>query len=55
VPGTSSVELTCRHQANQHNRPQQATAPGRAIQAWPVHEDGWQRELLRTEVEVEFD
>ena len=55
VPGPSTIELTCRGEANRHNQPQHATEGTSSIQAWPVHEEGWQREILRTEVEVEFD
>ena len=55
VPGPSAVELTCRREANRHNKPQLATEGTDSIQAWPVHEDGWQREILRTEVAVDFD
>ena len=55
VPGTSTLELTCRREANRHNEPQRATQGASSVQAWPVHEEGWQREILRTEVELEFD
>jgi Zn-dependent peptidase ImmA (M78 family) len=55
VPGPSTVELTCRHEANRHNEPQHSADRTGSVQAWPVHEEGWQREILRTEVEVEFD
>ena len=55
VPGPSTVELACRREANRHNQPQHATDRAGSVQAWPVHEEGWQREILRTEVEVEFD
>ena len=55
VPGPSTVELTCRGEANRHNQPRHATERAGSVQAWPVHEEGWQREILRTEVAVEFD
>ena len=55
VPGPSSVELTCRREAHRRNEPQHATQSTGSVQAWPVHEEGWQREILRTEVEIEFD
>ena len=55
VPEPSIVELTCRREANQHNKPQRATDRTRSVQAWPIHEEGWQREILRTEVDLEFD
>ncbi len=53
VPGPSTVELTCRREANRHDEPQQAADGPNSVQAWPIHEDGWKREILRTEVDIE--
>jgi Zn-dependent peptidase ImmA (M78 family) len=55
VPEPSAVELTSRRAANRHNKPQHATDGSGSVQAWPIHEEGWQREILRTEVEAQFE
>jgi hypothetical protein len=36
-------------------RPSEITAQGVRVQAWPIHEPGWKRELLRTTAVEEFD
>ncbi|HUT10047.1 MAG TPA: ImmA/IrrE family metallo-endopeptidase [Thermoguttaceae bacterium] len=51
VPPPSSVEIQCWRAVHAANRPQQAYEGPRTIQGWPVHEEGWKREILRTEVE----
>ncbi len=54
VPPPSSVEMHCWQWVHDRNRPQQTYEGLRAIQGWPVHEEGWKREILRTEAE-EYD
>jgi len=35
--------------------PNNTPAALRLVQAWPVHEDGWKREIIRAEVEEGAD
>ena len=51
VPPPSQTEMDCWQSAHAGNRPVQRYDGLCAIGAWPVHEEGWKRELLRTEVE----
>jgi len=55
VPPPSPAELACRRAVHDHSQPQQTRAGPQVIQAWPVHEEGWKREILRVELDVEFD
>jgi hypothetical protein len=50
VPPPSSSEMQCWHQVHGRNRPEQTSDALRTIQGWPVHEEGWKREILRAEV-----
>ncbi|MHC4177854.1 MAG: hypothetical protein ACYSWU_10125, partial [Planctomycetota bacterium] len=54
VPPPSSNEIDCRQSVHDGNRPVQTCEGLRTIQGWPVHEEGWKREILRAEVEEEF-
>jgi len=54
VPSPSSVEMQCWRTVHAAHRPERAYDGPRAIQGWPVHEEGWKREILRTEVEEVF-
>ena len=54
VPSPTSAELACWRTVHAHNRPHQSLDGRQTIQAWPVHEPGWKREILRAEVEFEF-
>jgi hypothetical protein len=51
VPPPSAAEMQCWQEVHRCNRPQQTCDGLRSIQGWPVHEPGWKREILRTEVE----
>lgn len=53
VPPLSPVEKQCWQEAHNQNRPYESADGTCRIQAWPVHEEGWKREILRTEVELE--
>jgi hypothetical protein len=53
VPPPSSAEMDCWRAVHRRNRPEQTYEGLRTIQGWPVHEEGWKREILRTEVEEE--
>ena len=54
VPVPCSAEMACWHIAHDHNHPHQTPDGPRSIQAWPVHEPGWKREILRTELELDL-
>jgi hypothetical protein len=51
VPPPSAAERQCWQEVHHGNRPQQTCDGLRTIQGWPVHEQGWKREILRAEVE----
>lgn len=51
APPPSEAEMQCWHVVHEGNQPEQASDGPRTIQAWPVHEEGWKREILRTEVD----
>jgi len=53
VPPPSPAEMASWESVHADNRPHRSVEGVRAIQGWPVHEPGWKREILRTE--VEFD
>lgn len=51
VPPLSAAEKRCWQNAHVGNEPNETSCGTQRIQAWPVHEAGWKREILRTEVE----
>jgi len=51
VPPPLAPEAVCRRRAHETGLPQQATEGVFTIRAWPVHEEGWKREILRIEIE----
>jgi hypothetical protein len=51
VPPLSAAERECWQVVHEQNRPREARDGLRRVQGWPVHEEGWKREILRTEVE----
>ena len=51
VPPPSAAEMDCWRAVHGRNRPRQTHDGLRTIQGWPVHEEGWKREILRTELE----
>jgi len=53
VPLPSEAERRCWSVVHRENHPEQISEGARLIQAWPVHEPEWKREILRTEVELE--
>lgn len=48
APDLLSVEREAQALAHTTGRPVRLRAKGVSVQAWPVHEPGWKRELLRT-------
>ena len=51
APPPSSAEMQCWRDVHFGAHPRQAQAGLRRIQGWPVHEEGWKREILRTELD----
>lgn len=51
APPPSSVEMDCWETVHRRSRPKQTYDGLRKIQGWPVHEEGWKREILRAEAE----
>ncbi len=51
VPRASDAELRCWRKVHECNRPWQCIDRGQTVSGWPVHEDDWRREILRTEVD----
>jgi hypothetical protein len=51
VPPLSRPEIECWQAVHCHRRPDFAYDGPRTVQGWPVHEPGWEREILRAEVE----
>lgn len=50
-PAPSPTEMQCWRAAHELGRPQRIDDALRCVQGWPVHEDGWKREVLRAEVD----
>jgi hypothetical protein len=46
------VELACQHYIHSHGEPHVVSKDGWTVQGWPVHRSGWEREILRSVVEV---
>lgn len=55
VPPLSPAETHCWQTVHDTGRPYRMCCHAQRIQGWPVHEDGWKREILRTEVEAEME
>jgi Zn-dependent peptidase ImmA (M78 family) len=51
TPPPSSSEMDCWSSVHQRGKPQNRIADNCRISGWPVHEESWKREILRTEVE----
>lgn len=52
VPPLTATEKTCRRDAHRQGRTVAARCGAARVQAWPIHEPGWKREILRTEVDL---
>jgi len=55
VPPLSRPEMTCWRVVHRRNRPEEVRDGMRTIRAWPVHEEAWKREIVRTEVEMDVN
>ena len=53
VPPPSAAENRCWREAHDRGQAQETVEGVVRIRGWPIHEDGWKREILRTEVEME--
>jgi hypothetical protein len=53
VPPPSAAEMECWRTVHEGGIPQHTLDGLRMVQGWPVHEDGWKREIMRVEVEQE--
>ena len=54
IPPLLSAERNCWLRAHDQNVPCRTSEGPWAVHAWPVHEEGWKREILRTEVAEEL-
>ena len=54
VPPLSCPEMRCWRLVHRRSRPNETRDGLTTIRGWPVHEEGWKREILRTEVDVEY-
>jgi hypothetical protein len=50
APPPSAAEMQCWRNVHRENHPGQTRTDACLIRGWPVHEQGWRREILRTEV-----
>ncbi len=55
IPPPNEAERHCQADAHRNGFPCAATALGCTVDAWPVHEPGWRREILRMEVDEYCD
>jgi Zn-dependent peptidase ImmA (M78 family) len=46
------VELACQRYVHSHGEPHVLSKDGWTVQGWPVHRSSWEREILRSVVEV---
>jgi hypothetical protein len=51
MPAPLPAELDCWRRAHEGRVALACDPRGFRVQAWPIHEDGWKREILRTEIE----
>jgi hypothetical protein len=51
----SSLEQACQRQAHETLRPKWSEDISQRVQAWPIHEPDWKREILRTELLEQWD
>jgi Zn-dependent peptidase ImmA (M78 family) len=54
-PELAATEIECRQLAAQRRSPQAVEAHGYRVQAWPIYEADWRREIMRTERDEIWD
>jgi hypothetical protein len=55
TPPPLPIEVRCWRHAHARSSPISKSLGPYRTQAWPVHEDGWKREIIRTEVQECWD
>ncbi len=55
VPPPGPMERRCQAAAHRTGLPSSTAGPGCRVDAWPVHEPGWRREILRMEIDEYCD
>lgn len=55
APPLTDEERDCQRRAHAAGASCTASGLGRSVQAWPIHEPGWRREILRMEVDEYCD
>jgi len=55
IPPVTEAEAACQQKAHRSGLPSVATGHGYLVHAWPVHEPGWRREILRMELDEYCD
>jgi hypothetical protein len=50
VPPPSPAEVECWRRIHAHGKPLAIESAGSDVRGWPIHEEGWRREILRTAV-----
>ncbi len=53
-PQLEIVERNCWRDVHEHRQPRTRSRDGLHVQCWPIHEPGWQREILRSTILDEF-
>jgi hypothetical protein len=51
LPPLCKAEIDCWRDVHRRNRPRRTDATPTRVQGWPIHEEGWKREILRLEVD----
>jgi hypothetical protein len=51
TPPPLADEMQCWRGVHNRSEPLRNRADGILIQGWPIHEEGWKREILRTEID----
>jgi hypothetical protein len=51
APPPSKEEIECWSRVREHLRPSRTRQGPSLVQGWPIYEEGWKREILRTEVQ----
>jgi hypothetical protein len=51
VPPPLRAEIECWNGVREHRSPAQTCQGPSLVQGWPIHEGGWEREILRMEVQ----
>ena len=52
TPDLHPLEVRVQREAHETGRVASAGGEGTVVSAWPIHEEGWKREILRTVIEL---